>query len=207
MTKAGSLWLPAFLYTHFGHKMSKQTDFFIFSLREKGERKNLKFLCCIVGFDGLGLNNHARVASLPILALRCYRPCHIARTQSERNRHACHNSRYHRGYNLVNLLLSHNLSFLCLLQVDIIHRSIRPTGRSNSNAVCQCNGLSAFRRSASLEAYRPHHRVSSRIIVLPSLVEQPSFEGRVSISGIARTLVRQLVGVQGCRLHGALTRC
>ncbi len=62
----------------------------------------------IVGLHRLGLNNHACVAFLPCLASGGDCPCHVARTQPQRNRHACHDGGSHCCYHFINLLFSHN---------------------------------------------------------------------------------------------------
>ena len=66
------------------------------------------FLARIVGLDRFGLDDHGRVGFLPVLGLGGDRPCHVARTQPQRNRYACHNRRGYGNNDFVNLLFAHN---------------------------------------------------------------------------------------------------
>ena len=68
----------------------------------------LQLLRRVVGLDSLGLNDYAGVTFLPCFASGCDRPCYVARTQPQRNRHASHDGGSYRRYHLVNLLFSHN---------------------------------------------------------------------------------------------------
>ena len=68
----------------------------------------LQFLTCIVGFDGLGLNDDGSVAFLPCFASGRHRPCHVAALQPQRNRHASYDGGSYRRYHLVNLLIAHD---------------------------------------------------------------------------------------------------
>ena len=67
------------------------------------------FLARVIRFDGLGLDDHTRVGFLPVLAFGGDRSCHVARTQPQRNRYACHNRRGYGNNDFVNLLLTHTI--------------------------------------------------------------------------------------------------
>ena len=66
------------------------------------------FLARIVGLDRFGLDDHGRVGFLPVLAFRGDGSGHVARTQPQRNRYACHNRRGYGNNDFVNLLFAHN---------------------------------------------------------------------------------------------------
>ena len=66
------------------------------------------FLARIVGLDRFGLDDHTGVGFLPVLGLGGDCPCHVARTQPQRNRYACHNRRGYGNNDFVDLLFAHN---------------------------------------------------------------------------------------------------
>ena len=106
------------------------------------------FLRRIVGLYRLGLNDYRGVTFLPCFASGRHRSGDVARTQSQRNRHASYDGGSYRRYHLVNLLLCHNFSYLLLRRILSdnfwfifghfgLIPSNRPKGRSNSVTVCQ----------------------------------------------------------------------
>ena len=66
------------------------------------------FLRSIVGLDGLRLNDYGRVGFLPVLAFGGDGSGHVARTQPQRNRYACHNRRGYGNNDFVKLLFARN---------------------------------------------------------------------------------------------------
>ena len=66
------------------------------------------FLARVIRLDRFGLDDHGCVGFLPVLAFGGDGSCHVARTQPESNRYACHNRRGYGNNDFVNLLLCHN---------------------------------------------------------------------------------------------------
>ena len=62
----------------------------------------------VIRLDGLRLDDHAGVGFLPVLGLGGDGSCHVARTQPQRNRYACHNRRGYGNNDFVNLLFAHH---------------------------------------------------------------------------------------------------
>ena len=114
--------------------LSNHQSFFEASY-EKGA-SHLQLLRSIVSLDGFGLDDDRGVGALPELRLGGDGSGDVTRTQSERGAE-CRQRCYQHGDNdFDNLFLSHNFNNFLTVK------------RSNSEAVCQCNGLSD-RRSVS----------------------------------------------------------
>ena len=68
----------------------------------------LQFLRRVVLLNRLRDYRTGRVSALVVLALRRYRPRHIARTQTKRNRQTSQYCRYRRCNDFVDLLFTHS---------------------------------------------------------------------------------------------------
>ena len=80
----------------------------------------LQFLRRVVGFNRLRDDGTGRVTTLVVLALRRYRPRHIARTQTKRCAQGRQGCNQYRDNNLNYLLLTHLLHLLSTFDFRLI---------------------------------------------------------------------------------------